>query len=184
MPSLKTQIHWFTRIQQALAGAVVVTGIVFYALVYRPETGRLQTLAGRISEKENQLTTAQSQARVAQLVQADINRLKEKLADFKKLPANPGDLGQFQIDMAQLARRDNLNGWSVSSPGMPKRDEQYYELPISLKFAGDFMDVFSFLRQMEDLSRLTRVKSLSIQGNGADGQVQVELLMSLYYSEG
>jgi Tfp pilus assembly protein PilO len=184
MPSLKTQIHWFTRIQQALVGAVLVTGIVFYSLVYRPETGRLQTLTSRISERESELSTAESQARVAEAVQADINRLQEKLADFKKLPANPGDLGQFQIDMAQLARRDNLNGWSVSWPGTPKRDEQYYELPISLKFAGDFTDVFSFLRQMEDLSRLTRVKSLTIRGDDAAGQVQVELMMNLYYSEG
>ena len=184
MPSLKTQILWFTRIQQVLLGAVLVTGIAFYALVYRPETGRLQTLTSRISERESQLSTAESQTRVAQLVQADINRLRERLADFKKLPANPGDLGQFQIDMAQLERRDNLSGWSVSWPGTPKRDEQYYELPISLKFAGDFTDVFSFLRQMEDLSRLTRVKSLTIRGDDANGAVQVELMMNLYYSEG
>ena len=184
MPSLKTQIHWFTRIQQTLVGAVLVTGIMFYALVYRPETGRLQTLSSRISQKESKLSTAESQAQVAELVQADINRLKETLADFKKLPANPGDLGQFQIDLAVLAHRNNLNGLSFGWPATPKRDEQYYELPISLKFAGDFTDVFSFLRQMEDLSRLTRVKSLSIQGNGADGAVQVELMMNLYYSEG
>jgi len=184
MPGLKTQIHWFARIQQALVGAVLVTGIMFYALVYRPQTARLQMLTGRISEKESELSTAQSQTRVAQAVQEDINRLRQRLADFKKLPANPGDLGQFQIDMAQLARRDNLNGWSVSWPGTPKRQEQYYELPISLKFAGNFTDVFSFLRQMEDLPRLTRVKSLTIRGDDADGQVQVELMMNLYYSEG
>jgi hypothetical protein len=37
---------------------------------------------------------------------------------------------------------------------------------------------------MEDLPRLTRVKSLTIRGDDADGQVQVELMMNLYYSEG
>jgi hypothetical protein len=31
---------------------------------------------------------------------------------------------------------------------------------------------------------LTRIKSLIIHGDNSDGQVQVELMMNLYYSEG
>jgi Tfp pilus assembly protein PilO len=57
-------------------------------------------------------------------------------------------------------------------------------LPISLKFDGDFRDVYSFLCQMEDLSRLTRVKKMVLKSSGNDGSVQVEMIMNLYYSEG
>jgi Tfp pilus assembly protein PilO len=184
MPSLKTQIHWFTRIQQGLACILGMVAVVFYCLIFRPESGRLQSLMGRINQKERELTQAQTQALALPQVQADINRLRATLADFKKLPANPGDLGEFQIEMAQLANQDNLQGWSVSWPGTPKKDEQFYELPISLKFGGDFMDVYAFLRQMDDLSRLTRVKTLSIKGDDSAGKVQVEVMMDLYYSEG
>lgn len=184
MPSLRTQIQWFTRIQQALVCILLVVAVAFYALVFRPETGRLQRLGGRISEKERELTQAQSQALALPQVQADINRLRVMLADVKKLPANPGDLGQFQMEMAQLAHRDNLEGWSISWPGTPKKDQQFYELPISLKFDGDFMDVFTFLHQMDELPRLTRVKNLTIKGDDSVGKVQVELMMDLYYSEG
>jgi Tfp pilus assembly protein PilO len=184
MPSLRTQIQWFTRIQQVLVLILLFVAAVFYWLVFRPETGRLQNLVGRISQKERELTQAQTQALVLPQVQADINHLHATLADFKKLPANPGDLGEFQIELAQLAKEDHLEGWSVSWPGTPKRDEQFYELPISLKFNGDFLDVYAFLRQMDDLSRLTRVKNLSVKGDDSDGKVQVEVMMDLYYSEG
>ncbi len=184
MPSLRTQIQWFTRIQQALVCLLMMVTVVFYCLIFRPETGRMQNLVGRITQKERELTQVQTQALALPQVQSDINRLKATLADFKKLPANPGDLGQFQIEMAELAQRDDLKDWSVSWPGTPKKDEQFYELPISLKFNGDFLSVFEFLRQMDDLSRLTRVKNLSITGDDSVGKVKVEVLMDLYYSEG
>jgi Tfp pilus assembly protein PilO len=184
MPSLKTQIIWFTRIQWVLAGGVFLTAVLFYVTVYRPETTRLTALSSRIGQSERELNTAQSQARIMQQVQDDINQLNARLKDFRKLPANPGDLGQFQIDISELARRDNVREPSVSWSGMPKRDEQLCQLPISLKFDGDFNNVFSFLCDMEKLSRLTRVQSMTMKSPAADGTVQVELVMNLYYSEG
>jgi Tfp pilus assembly protein PilO len=184
MPTLRTQIAWFTRIQWLLAGCVVLMAVAFYAMVYRPETTRLAGLTITIGQRERELTAAQLQARVMQQVQADINQLNQKLKDFKKLPASPSDLGQFQIDISQLARRDNVHAPSVSWSGMPKRDEQLCQLPISMKFDGDFASVYAFLCDMENLSRLTRVQSMTIKGANTDGTVQVELVMNLYYSEG
>jgi Tfp pilus assembly protein PilO len=184
MPTLKTQIAWFTRIQWLLAGCVALTAIAFYGMVYRPETTRLAGLTTTIGQRERELTAAQLQARVMQQVQEDINQLNQKLKDFKKLPANPGDLGQFQIDISQLARRDNVHEPSMSYSGMPKRDQQLSQLPISMKFDGDFSSVFAFLCDMEKLSRLTRVQSMIVKSPNSDGTVHVELVMNLYYSEG
>jgi Tfp pilus assembly protein PilO len=184
MPSLKTQIHFFARAQQVLLGGILVAGTLFFVGVYRPASVKLQQLIGQINQSERQLAASQSQARALPAVQADINRLQAKLADIKKLPATPGDLGQFNIEMAQLADRDHLHGWSVSWPGTPRRSDQFYELPVKVKFSGDFRDVFAFLCQLEDLPRLTRVMSMVVKAADASGGVQVDLLMNLYYSEG
>lgn len=185
MPSLKTQIRWFGRIQQTLAAALIFTAVAYYALAYRPETDRMRKLDGRIGDNQRDLTSAQSQARVLPQVQADINHLKTMLTDFRKLPATPGDLGQFEVEMSTLSHRYNLRGWTFQLQGTPNRDGQFYELPISVKFDGDFSDVYSFLCKMEDLSRLTRVKKLVIQSlRNNDGSVQVEMLLNVYYSEG
>jgi Tfp pilus assembly protein PilO len=185
MPSLKTQMRWFTRIQQTLVAALVFTAIGFYALAYRPETNRLQALDGRIGQNQRELTSEQSKAKVLPQVQAEINHYTAILADFKKLPATNSDLGQFEVEMSTLSHRYNLQGWTCDLQGTPNRDGQFYELPIRVKFDGDFRDVYTFLCKMEDLSRLTRVKKLVIQSSAShDGSVQVEMLMNLYYSEG
>jgi Tfp pilus assembly protein PilO len=184
MPSLKTQIQLFTRIQQGLIGFVALGLVLFILLVYRPQNARIERLTGQTTQTERQLAANQTQARVLPVVQADINHLRARLADFKKLPASPGDIGEFEIELAELARRNNLTGWSVSIPDTPHRSDEFYELPVSLKFGGDFRDVFAFFCQLEDLSRLTRVKNMTIRAAGTDGSVQVDLLLNLYYSEG
>jgi len=182
MSSLKTQIRWFTRIQQALVAAVLLTAIGFYALAYRPETRRLDTLSDRIGRNERELVSAQSQARVLPQVQADINRLNAILADYKKLPSNPGDLGQFEVELGTLERRYNLHHWTAAPAGMPLRDAQFYELPITVKFDGDFQNVYAFLCEIEDLSRMTRVRKMSLRSDISDGTVQVEMMLNFYYS--
>ena len=78
------------------------------------------------------------------------------------------------------------NKWTVE-PGVPVRSDLYAEWPISLKFEGDFKNVFNFLRRAEEMQRLTRVKGLrvrSIDTSGKSGQVQVELSMNIYFAEG
>ena len=68
-----------------------------------------------------------------------------------------------------------------------RNGEQFAEWPISLKFEGDFMNVFSFLRKTEEMQRLTRLRGLRLKGldhGGKAGQVQVELSMNIYFSEG
>lgn len=185
MPSLKTQIQWFTRGQQILIGAALLALVLFYLAAYGPQSARIRRLNGRIGQSERQLASSESQARALPQVQADINRLLVSLADFKKLPATPGDLGQFQIEIADLVRRNHLRDCSINLPGTPQRNDQYCELPVSLKFDGDFRsNVFAFLCQLEDLPRLTRIKSMTVKGIGIGGDVHVELLMSLYYTEG
>ena len=49
---------------------------------------------------------------------------------------------------------------------------------------GDFANVFSFIRRLEEMQRLTRVKSLSVHcKDGRLGQVDVNLAMNIYFSE-
>jgi Tfp pilus assembly protein PilO len=192
MPSLKTQIQWITRGQRLLIGLMLLALGLFYWAVYAPQSRRIDHISSRIGESERELVSSQTQTRVLPKVQADIDRLRERLADYNTLPTKPGDLGQFQLEIAELARRDHLRQPSISWPGTPKRAEgaeagsqQLYELPVSVKFDGNFSDnVFVFLRHLESLPRLIRIKSLSIKGVGITGDVHVELLMNLYYTEG
>ena len=48
-----------------------------------------------------------------------------------------------------------------------------------------FLNACTFLRQTEEMQRLTRVRSISIRSkDGKLGQVEVQMAMNIYFAEG
>jgi Tfp pilus assembly protein PilO len=77
-----------------------------------------------------------------------------------------------------------LNDWKYQ-PGAPKRGEAYFEMPIQMNFVGEFMNVYSFLTEVEHLQRLTRIRKVAIKSKDFKrGIVEVEIGLNIYYSEG
>jgi Tfp pilus assembly protein PilO len=164
--------------------AVVLVG--FYGFIYRPNSQTLEALDLQIQSKRQTLSGNRSRVQVlpdVMLAVADMHRRLE--GNDKQVPRLP-ELGPFINRITEISHDAGLRkGWTVE-PGVPAQSELYREWPISLKFEGDFNNVFAFLREAEKMARLTRVKSLKVRSadTGKSGQVQVELSMNIYFSEG
>jgi Tfp pilus assembly protein PilO len=184
MPSLKTQIGFCSRAQLMLGVALLVVVGIFFLAGYRPQTARLQQMNQEMTQTEKELETSQAQAAHLPEVAADLARLKTQLADFQHLPNNP-DLGEFTSQITELSRKTGLSKIELDLNGSSVRTDAYGQRAVELKFDGDFMQVFAFLRQAEAMPRLTRISSIAI--NGADlksGSVHVDVKMDLYFAEG
>jgi Tfp pilus assembly protein PilO len=159
----------------------------FYLFVYRPDTQQLNDLRLSIENKRRDVSSNQTKVRILPDVLLAVNEMRTRLEKFdKKLPRQP-ELGQFMGDITAISHETSLRRVFVE-PGVPVRNgELFAEWPISLKFEGDFLNVFSFLRKTEQMQRLTRVRGIRLKAldQGAkSGQVQVELSMNIYFSEG
>jgi len=100
-----------------------------------------------------------------------------------KMPKQ-ADLPQFLGEVTQISRTASLRGLD-STHGLPSSSDLFGELPIKLKFTGEFMNVVSFLRQVEGMNRLTRVRDIDIKSTDPKlGLVEVELTMNIYFAEG
>ena len=65
-----------------------------------------------------------------------------------------------------------------------RRQDLYGEIPIVMSFEGDFTNVFGFVRRLEEMQRLARVKQMTVKAkDGKAGQVDVSLTMNIYFSE-
>ena len=183
MPSLQTQIRWCARVQWTLAAIVLALATAFYLAGYRPVTGRLADLRRQIEERQRDLMAGRLQTKVLPDVAGEVRRLRERLDHSNKsLPPEP-ELPQFIRDVTQLSQQAMLKSFTYKL-GVPVRREQVSELPIQLSFAGDFANVFAFLRNAEEMPRLTRVRAMSIRTRDRDksGQVQVTMTMNIYFS--
>ena len=185
MRALRTHADWCARVQLILGVAVIVLLCGFVAIVYRPSSDRLEMLRRQSDEQRNRLNDNLSQVRILPDVMLTVDRMQNRLERFdKKLPHQP-ELGPFINDITEVSHQANLKKVTVE-PGVPARTELYTEWPISLKLEGDFVSAFAFLRRAEAMQRLTQVKNLKVRSidNGKSGQVQVELSMNIYFSEG
>ena len=185
MRTLQTQAEWCNRAQWVLGVSLVVLVGLFYGLVYRPDSQKLADLQTQIVSKRRDLLNNKTRVQILPDVITEVERMRTRLEKFdKKLPKQP-DLGPFINDITELSHQASLRKVEVN-PGVPQRGESYAEWPISLKFEGDFVSAFSFLRRAEEMQRLTRVKGLKVRSTDAakSGTVQVELSMNIYFSEG
>jgi len=185
MRALRTQADWCARVQLVLGVVLIAVLSGFVALVYRPSSEKLTDLRRQTDEQRNRLNDNLSHVSILPAVMSEVGRMQMRLEHFdKQLPRQP-ELGPFINDITEVSRQANLRKVAVE-PGVPNRTDLYTEWPIALKFEGDFNSVFAFLRRTEEMSRLTQVKSMKVRGadNGKSGQVQVELSMNIYFSEG
>lgn len=181
-PRLMRQMQIYSRVQYAFSAALLLALGVFALGVYRPARQQLDQLNWDAATKRLELAADRSQTDRLPREAIELAQLKQRLAGFKKLPADP-QLGEFIHDVHQASERAALVKLVVE-PQAGRRDELFSEQPIDLSFTGNFTAVWAFIGELEDMRRLTRLGDLSIHCiDGSQGTVQVKLSVNIYYGE-
>jgi len=182
MRSLQSQIIWCKRLQWVLWAAMVLIAGVFYFVGFRPTTAHIARLDTDIRAKRQELREMEGRANTLQLVIEDVRKLRDAIAAGKELPKQK-NLPQFIMDVERISQQASLKEYSLTPEAAPAKHDLFRQLPIKLRFKGDFRNVFAFLQQTEQLQRLTRVRRIDIKTiPNEPGQVNVDLWMNIYYS--
>ena len=187
MLTLQNQIKWCSRLQWWLGGAMLLLWAAFLLLGYRPITRRQATLEQQIAMLQSELSTSSSKAGALPQVAGEVKIQRLKLDGANRLPKQ-NDLAQFIRDITQLSQQSSLKKFQYK-PEPRQRGQLFCQLPVKLTFEGDFVNVFSFLRQTETMQRLTRTRSIALStkdrndhSGGGNGNVKAEVSMSIYFS--
>ena len=182
--SLKQQNHLYSRVQWALLTFFVAGIVLFYFLGYRPVVNRLDTLKLQIHSKQRELSENQNRARNLPILAFEVQQLESQVQLYdRQFPRQP-ELGQFIKDITQVSQQLALADWKYN-PNLPKKTDTYFEMPIGMQFRGDFLNAASFIRQVESLPRLTRVRKFHLKTRDwKSGAVEVDMAMNIYFSEG
>jgi len=183
MTSLKSRIQGCARAQFALTAALVVFTILFYALAYRPRQAYVQQLGDEISLQREQWMSRQLDARRLPDVQASLQKLQVEMAGIDSLPAT-SDAGNFVKQVGDLANQCGVQNLQVAFPNGGSTSDRFRQYPIQLKFQGDFLKAFDFLRRLESIHRLARPNEIAIHSlDPAAGTVEVDMSLDAYFAE-
>ncbi len=185
--ALRLKLDLYGKAQTAMGVGLVVVLLGVYVLGLRPAGNRAVALAIETEKKQTEFQAAELRARDLAAVEAEVDKLKARLDRFdRRLPSqreSGQELGQFMRDITHISQQGSIQK-ITAVPGAPKKSDLFSELPISLKFEGDFLSVYSFLQQTEAMQRLTRVRSLSLKARDTKrGQVDVQVSMNLFFAD-
>jgi Tfp pilus assembly protein PilO len=183
MAALRTQAGLCTKLQWTLAGVLAACIAAFLVFYWRPGSREQANLRLELSRRQLELDANRDVSTRLAVVSANVERTRLRLERFNRKLPKQEELGQFVKEITNLSQQASLRRLS-NQPGDLKRRDVFCERPISLSFEGDFNDVFSFLRQAEEMQRLTRVRTLNVRSLDAQqGLVDVQVVMSIYFSE-
>lgn len=184
MRSLRHQVEWYRRAQWFLGTGAGLAAIIFYFAGYRPAAHRLESMRIQTELRQRELDHSRVKASNIDILARELQKLQAQARAYDRQCPQRAEFGQFIKDIGQISQQLALQEWKYEQ-ALPKRSDGYFEQPVILHFAGEFPRVASFLRRIEDMPRLTRVKRIEMKNRDTrSGVVQVEMAMSIYYSEG
>jgi Tfp pilus assembly protein PilO len=170
------------RAQWTMTVIMVSLLVLFLAFGFRPALLRQRDLQTQIELRKRELETSRTRAANFMVLTNEVRRLENQLLKFNKRLPRTMELPEFIQEMTQASQQAGLK--PVFHPQAVKRLDLYCEVPITLTFSGDFIGVFNFLRRLEGMQRLTRVKTLNLKAKDSKlGQVEASLVMNIYFSD-
>jgi len=183
MQSLKSKTAVYKRIKVTMALGFAVALGAFYLCIYRPTIVRFNGLLTQIDIRKRELIQNQNKADGLNPLTRELSKLEAQVRLYdRQFPRQP-ELGPFIKDLTQISQSLSLHEWKYQ-PGAPRHVDTYFEMPIQMHFEGDFLNVASFLRQIEDMPRLTRVWRISMKNKDPSGVVEVDMTMNIYFADG
>ena len=173
------------RLQKALAATLGAAVLGFVVLFYLPSLRRSAAMSARLTSDAASLGEADRRADRLPRVRAAADDLASHLGAFKPVPREAGEAA-FLRSVSAAADRLRLRGLEFEPlappPDAAKRSPR--ELAVRLAFRADFVDAFDFLRHVEEMPRLLRVRDVTLRSadeDSPDGQVRAELTVSLFW---
>ena len=150
--------------------------------VFQPRNSQIAEARAEILEKQTKLRDLEAKTKSMVDLGAEIDRLSEAIVEFEeKLPAQR-EVEVILKEVWELAATHQLTPKSVRTDKILKTDH-YGELPIKLEIIGLFDGFYSFLIDLEKLSRITRMPTMKLKTllREGEGFMQADVVLSIFF---
>jgi Tfp pilus assembly protein PilO len=164
-----------------LAGAMIGLLLASYFMFFAKANQRRAELERDIVSKQRELSDLDRST-------VGINDVKTKIADLQqainffesKLPPRKQVEDVLQ-EVWHKADANQLVAKTIKTP-KDKRTATYGEQEMDMSLSGNFNGFYTFLLQLEQMPRLTRVKKMNLTKiSDRDGDMQAEMTLSIYF---
>ncbi len=154
------------RIVLIAAAAAIGIAALWFVLLWRPQSSKLDAAAMRKVEAEN--TNGELTLRVSEL--EDLERRKPQLEAQREAlqAAVPGtaDLGEFLLQVDEVAEQAGVNFSSIAPtpPAVSESGAPPTAVTLNISVDGGYFEVLDYLNRLDKLPRLVVTDTLTLNG--------------------
>jgi len=152
-----------------------------YAFMIRPANKNLAEQRERINKNLKVLNELQQATSTARDLNKQLAQLTEAINFFEsKLPPQ-SQIHQVLEDITLIAQKQGLTTRSIRT--LTRKDNNgYIEQPLQMELYGSFNAYYSFLLELEQLPRITKVRELKLRRDPAnDGAAIANCIVSIFF---
>lgn len=150
-------------------GGVLVT-VVFatigYSVLHAPTEQAIFETSTRIEEVKLSVENAPLIRSHHEKISGTLSDVERRIGDVQSRVPASADAGQFLKEVTRIAYEEKLSIRNFQ-PGKPADKSGYSEMEVTLEGEGSFASICRFFDRLTKLSRLSKVKALTV--NAQDG---------------
>jgi len=161
---------------------LVAMPVAMYVFVFEPRAEQIAEAQREIRQKEDKLEQLESATRSIEDLGKEIDRLSMAITEFEEKLPEQQEVEVILKQVWETATKHRLAQRSVRTSRVTQTTH-YTESPIAMVIVGDFDGYYSFLLDLENLPRITRVPKMKLKkvGGMKDGAIQADMTLKIFF---
>jgi Tfp pilus assembly protein PilO len=160
--------------------ATVVFATAGYSLLHAPTVAAIFDTSTRIEEVILSVENAPLIRAQHEKISSRLSEVERRIADVQNRVPNDADAGQFLKEVTRIANEEKLSIRDFH-PEKPAEKQGYAEQEVTLKGEGTFASICRFFDRLNRLSRLSKVKSLTVTAIDGTDEYPMSATLIIYF---
>jgi Tfp pilus assembly protein PilO len=161
--------------------AVVVSATAGYSLLHAPTLHAMADRSARVEELTLSLRNAPVVREHHRKVSEKLREVTTRIAEVQRRVPPDANAGEFLKEVTQLASAVQL-AIKDFNPGKPQNKSGYAEMEVTLKGAGSFASICSFVDRLAKLKRLSKVKNIALSTSDTASEYPMTATLVIYFA--
>jgi Tfp pilus assembly protein PilO len=161
---------------------LIAIPVAAYAFVFMPHGKTVKSLQEETQKKMGRLAQLQRLGHASKSLSRELEELRKAMEFFESKLPDSQQIDNVLTEVTLIAEKNQLVKRSWESQKIVQSAD-YVARPVEMKLAGNFAGVYEFLRGLERLPRITRIRHMEIRSDdeGGPGAVEVLLQILIYF---
>ena len=161
--------------------ALIGLAYVSHTRMIRPANAEMANQKAKLLEKQAKLRKLESAPAAAEELKEQLGRLSQAVTFFESKLPDASEIETVLQDVTLIAKKNNLTSKMIRTL-KTKQNNGYIELPLKMELQGDFKSYYSFLLELEQLDRITKIRELSLRkDDDSQGQIKASFTVSIFF---